>query len=75
MTCYCVTFERIGRNHNVAALGVDVANADELAEEIHKYARPHLRSADYEVCVDLETGEGSIICGMHCGGQFTIEAI
>lgn len=75
MDCYEVTFERIGRNHNVARLGVEAADADELSEAIHKYARRHLRSQDYEVVVDLEKSEGSILCGMHCGGRFTIEVL
>ncbi|MCK9549150.1 hypothetical protein [Aquamicrobium sp.] len=75
MICYDVTFERIGRNRNVASLGVEAADADELAAEIHKYARPHLRSRDYDVEVDLQKGEGFISCGMHCGGRFKIEVI
>lgn len=75
MDCYEVTFERIGRNHNVARLGVEAADADELSAAIHKYARSHLRSRDYEVVVDLQKGDGFIACGMHCGGRFTITAI
>ncbi len=72
MKTYHVTFERIGRNHNVAPLVAAVADADDLATRIHKYARPHLRSRDYVVDLDLAEGSGFISCGMHSGGEFKI---
>lgn len=72
MKTYRVTFERIGRNHSVAPMVAKVTDADQLAEYIHKHARPHLRSRDYAVHVNLAEGDGFISCGMHSGGEFKI---
>ena len=71
---YTVKFERIGRNHNIAPLVTDAADLNDLAEKIHRYARPHVLSRDYAVelnCVDGD-GEGFIACGFHCAGDFSI---
>lgn len=70
---YTVTFNRIGREHLVAPLTADADNADQLAEQIHRYARPYLRSRDVEVVVDLAAGDGQIFAGFHSGGEFTIK--
>ena len=75
MPRYTVTFERIGRNHHVAPLTVAVATDLELCAEIELYARPHLRSRDFDALVDLDRGTGFIACGMHGGGNFTITTI
>jgi hypothetical protein len=72
MKTYRVTFERIGRTHTVAPMLVEVADGDELAKLIHKYARPYLRSRDYEVELDLDEGKGFITAGFHSGGDFTL---
>lgn len=85
MTTYTVTFDRIGRSRNVAPMTVQVEDADKaspediadgLAEVIYKYARPHLRSRDVEVVVDLDDlegpGKGYIFCGFNNGGTFTV---
>lgn len=72
MNTYRVTFERIGRNHSVAPLVAKAKSARELADHIYKYARPHLRSSDVDVFVELDAGKGFIACGMHTGGSFTI---
>jgi hypothetical protein len=71
-TAYRVEFDRIGRTHDVAPLDVSAVDADALAESIYRYARPHLRSRDVEVVVDLEAMRGSILCGFHSGGRFTV---
>lgn len=73
---YRVTFERIGRNRGIVPLVTRAADGDQLAEKIHGYARPHLRSRDYDVCVDLANRCGFIVCGMvHSGGNFTIKQL
>lgn len=72
---YRVTFARIGRNHSVEPLEAKADDADALAEAIHRYARKHLSSRDYDVDLDLDAGKGCIICGMHNGGEFTIAAL
>ena len=75
MKTYRITFDRIGRNHNVAPMLAkvdDAAPAEQLAAYIHKHARPHLRSRDFDVFVELDKGTGFIACGMHTGGEFTI---
>ncbi|GAA4059719.1 hypothetical protein [Actinomadura miaoliensis] len=78
---YRVTFDRIGRTGGrngtepPAPLVARVLSADGLAERIYEYARPHLRSRDVEVVVDLEELRGSILCGWNNGGTFTIERL
>jgi hypothetical protein len=74
ITSYRVTFERIGRDHDVAPLVTVATSADELAEVIYDYARPRLRSRDVDVYVDLEKQSGGILCGFNSGGTFTIES-
>ncbi len=71
MKTYRVTFDRIGRNHDVAPLIAKARDAAELADRIYKHARPHLRSQDVDVFVELDAGKGFIACGMHTGGNFT----
>lgn len=78
---YRVTFDRIGRTGGrdggppPAPLTVRVLNADGLADRIYDYARPHLRSRDIEVAVDMDGMRGLILCGMNNGGRFTIERL
>jgi hypothetical protein len=74
MTTYRVFFDRIGRNRQVEPLTTDAANADALAEQIYAYARPHLRSRDVGITVDLAKGDGLILCGFNTGGTFTVAA-
>ena len=74
MAEYLVTFERIGRNHDVQPLTVGAVSGDELAEAVYDYARPMLVSRDIEVFVNLDEGRGFIACGMaHNGGNFVIQ--
>lgn len=74
-TRYCVTFTRIGRNHNVLPLVAAADDADQLADLIYRYAFPRLRSQDVDVVVDLDAMRGDILCGFQSGGSFTIEAL
>lgn len=69
---YRIIFDRIGRNHGVEPLVTKAADADDLADKVHRFARKHLRSRDYDVDLNMDKGEGFITCGMHCGGRFTI---
>lgn len=69
-----VTFTRIGRN-SVPPLDTKATDAHDLAEQIHRYARPHLMSRDIEVVVDLADMRGSIFAGFNNGGAFTLEHI
>jgi hypothetical protein len=69
---WLVTFERIGRTHDVAPLRVAVEDADELAERISRYARPYLCSSDVQAVVNLAEGRGFILCGFNNGGDFTV---
>ena len=72
MKSYKVTFDRIGRNRAVAPLETKAANGDHLCDRIMKYARPHLRSRDIGIHLDMDAGKGGIICGFHSGGEFTV---
>lgn len=72
MPMYHVTFERIGRNRSVKPLTVSRDNELGLLESISRYARPHLRSRDYEVVLEPCRTRGYIACGMHLGGNFEV---
>lgn len=67
---YTVTFERIGRRHDLPAQQFIAADAEGLAEQVHCFARRHLMSSDIVVHVDLEAMKGSIGFGRH--GRFSI---
>lgn len=72
---FIIMFDRIGRNHHVAPLAAEAEDASRLAEKIYYYARPHLRSNDVQIVVDLEGGEGHIFCGFNNGGAFTVSEV
>jgi hypothetical protein len=72
---YQVTFDRIGRNHDVAPLTAEAGDAGQLAEVIYRYARPHLVSRDIEVSVDLGAGKGYVFAGIQTGATFTITEV
>jgi len=69
MTSYLATFDRIGRNHVVPPLNV-AGDAQDIAEQIYRYAKPRLASRDVEVLIDLDKMEGAIVVGLvHCAGR------
>lgn len=73
MPTYRVTFDRIGRNHEVRPLECERGNEFGLIESIAIHARPHLRSRDFDVVLDKCGTKGFIACGMHSGGDFTVQ--
>ena len=63
-----VTFERIGRTHNVDPLDIaDYLGPDDIANAVHKYARRYLASRDVQVIVS-DDDRVTIYAGMHVGG-------
>ena len=68
---YVATFDRIGRKHGVSPLPVS-GTADDIAEQVWRYARTKVGSRDVEVAVNLEEMRGVIICGVRQGGSFTL---
>lgn len=77
MPDYTVTFDRIGRNHDVppAELSAD-GDGSELADKVYDVARPHLGSREVEVYVNLEEMRGLIVVGgFRPAGSFTIAEI
>ncbi len=70
-TAYVATFDRIGRNHNVAPLTV-TGNADAIAEQVWRYARTKLGSRDIEVSIDLDALTGRIFAGVRNAGSLTL---
>lgn len=73
MTTYTVTFDRIGRNHSVQPLTVEVDGPAHLADLVYAHARPHLGSREVEVAVDLQAMAGQIFVGdFRNGGTFAI---
>ena len=71
---YLATFDRISRNHDVPPLEVS-GDADAIAEQVYRYAKPKVASRDVEIVVDLEAMSGHIFCGMHVGGTFTLSEV
>lgn len=71
-TKYIIEFERIGRNTSVPPVTIDAAGEADLTRQIRAAARPHLRSRDFDVMLDLDAGAGWFACGMHSGGNFSI---
>lgn len=70
---YIITFDRVGRNHDVKPLIVEAESPDRVARKIFGYVKPMLASRDVEVRIDLEAGNGSILCGFNIGGTFQIK--
>lgn len=76
MSTYRVTFERIGRNHNVEPMSFeDVNDPDELAALIYERGRRHLMSRGVDVTVDLGDMTGRFYAGFRPAGDFTIEEL
>jgi hypothetical protein len=72
---YVVTFERIGA-HRPGPLTATVASAEELEEQIRRYANTYTLSADILVCVEApepgrSIGTGWISSGGRDAGSFT----
>lgn len=63
-----VEFTRIGRTHDVPPLGVTVRTLDDIAAQVHQYARRFLGSRDVSVTVD-EDGGVQIWAGFRNGGE------
>jgi hypothetical protein len=72
MKRYRVKFDRVGRNRTIGPLTANADSLDDLALEIFRYVRPHLRSRDLDVCINTDGASGFLACGMHSGGDFTI---
>jgi len=72
MSGYMAKFDRIGRKHDVEPLAV-TGDADDIAEQVYRYALGKLGSRDVDVTVDLENLKGSIFAGMHSAGRFMLE--
>lgn len=74
MKTYHVSFERIGRNHSVAPMIAKVEDADQLADYIHRHARPHLRSRDAAAMKrrDDAAATGAHICPV-CAGSGVVD--
>lgn len=70
---YVVTFDRIGRNHNVPPLTVKESDPDNIAAAVFKVARKYCASSWFEVIVNLEDNTGSIEYGRF--GTFTLEPV
>lgn len=72
MPSYTVTFDRIGRNHDVPPATFEDTEPDDLPERIYQYGRRHLGSRDVDVIVDLDEMTGRFVAGVRNGGDFTL---
>ena len=70
-----IEFERVGRNRSVEPLHALALGEAELCRAIRNHVRPHLRSADFDVMLNDDGRSGWLACGMHSGGNFTIQSI
>src|ERR1700754_2043874 len=70
---YRVTFDRIGRNHNVSALVAQADGPNHLADQILAHARPHLMSRDISVAFEEDMLSGWIFAGVRTASTFKIE--
>jgi hypothetical protein len=78
MPAYRVTFDRIGRNHDVPPIELSAdGDGSELADRVYDVvARPHLGSREVEVYVNLEEMRGLIVVGgLRPGGSFTLDLL
>jgi len=80
-TTYRITFDKIGRSHNVGSIAVasveDDQVADRIARQVFDVARGHLLSSDVNVIVELGEapgtgGQGYISAGFQTVGTFTV---
>lgn len=77
---YTVTFDRIGRSHDVSPLKVtgdlgEERTAQDVCGMICREARKHCISRNIEVDVDFEEMRGCIYAGMRQVGSFRIEEV
>lgn len=72
MPKFYASFDRISRNHDIEPLPVS-GTADDIAEQIYRYARPKCASRDIAVSVDLDELKGTIFAGFHVAGSITLE--
>lgn len=77
-TTYRVTYERVGRHGaNGSAppppLTVTAETPADLEDAVRRAARRYLGSHAVDVVADLDTGCGTIYCGIRIGGTFAVE--
>ena len=69
---YTISFDRVGRNHNVPDLTVGTLDPDAVMDEVLRVAGKHCGSRDLEVAVSTEEMRGLIFAGCRNAGSFTI---
>jgi hypothetical protein len=69
---YTISFDRVGRNHNVPDLLTECTHADDIADQVWHLARNLCGSRDLKVVVDLEEMKGRIFAGVQSAGKFTV---
>lgn len=69
---YRISFDRVGRNHNVPDLLTECTHPDDIADQVWHLARNLCGSRDLAVSVDLEEMKGHIFAGVQSAGKFTI---
>lgn len=74
-TRYRMTFERVGRQHDVEPYECEAVTPDDLAEAVWLHVRHLLLSRDSSVAVDMDAMTGRIFAGMHNAGAFTIAEV
>jgi len=73
---WIATFDRVGRNHDVAPLELRCDDPDEMAFAIYNHVRRFLASSDIEVVVDLEDNpHATIFCGFNTGGSAALRKV
>ena len=81
LTTYRIAFDRIGRNHNAPPIAITAPDDDPaqaIAKQVFTHVLPRVNSREVNVEVELaedcRSGKGTIFCGFHIGGTFTVTA-
>jgi len=79
MNKYRVTFERIGRTHDIPEQIIEAADGEELVEKVHRFAGRHLGSREWDVLLfedhdSVTRGEISVGAGSYGKGRWELVA-
>ncbi len=69
MSTYTITWSRLGRGTPPQPMTIEAKNEDQLVERLYVAVRPFLRSRDFDLLLDTETGEVTVGAGFHVVGE------
>jgi hypothetical protein len=72
MTDYCLIFEDLGGDRGIPPLTVTAATPPEIAQGVHRHARPRLASRTVDVVLDSDGLSGTVHVAGRQVGTFTV---